>query len=146
MHLKNKELIKRTLNGTWFYERIVNIEYNVGNDFEDNYVGTMDLTFHVTLLQTKEPFKIKIRYYNVDDLTIRKATTFPLSRDLIIHDMKEQGLVSSQRYHVHDDSGYGENDGFEFIEFYCISMEVISVEEFYKWYKKDSISMPLDII
>ncbi|WP_285399416.1 hypothetical protein [Lysinibacillus sp. fls2-241-R2A-57] len=132
MHLKNKELIKRTLNGTWFYERIVNIEYNVGNDFEDNYVGTMDLTFHVTLLQTKEPFKIKIRYYNVDDLTIRKATTFPLSRDLIIHDMKEQGLVSSQRYHVHDDSGYGENDGFEFIEFYCISMEVISVEEFYK--------------
>ncbi|MDM5249111.1 hypothetical protein [Lysinibacillus sp. G4S2] len=132
MHLKNKELIKRTLDGTWFYERIVNIEYNVGNDFEDNYVGTMDLTFHVTLLQTKEPFKIKIRYYNVDDLTIRKATTFPLSRDLIIHDMKEQGLVSSQRYHVHDDSGYGENDGFEFIEFYCISMEVISVEEFYK--------------
>ena len=132
MHLKNKELIKQTLNGTWVYERIVNIEYNVEIDFEDNYVGTMDLTFHVVLLQTKEPFKIKIRYYNVDDLTIRKATTFPLSRDLIVHDMKEQGLVSSQRYHVHDDSGYGENDGFEFIDFYCTSMEVISVEEFYK--------------
>jgi len=132
MHLKNKELIKQRLDGAWVYERIVKIEYNVESDFEDNYVGTMDLTFHITFIETKEPFKIKIRYYHVDDLTIRKATIFPLSRDLIVHDMKERGLVSSQRYHVHDDSGYGENDGFGFIEFYCSSMEVISVEEFYE--------------
>ncbi len=134
MNIKNNELIKKTLSGTFVYERIVKIEYNVKNDFEDNYVGTLDLTFHVTLLKTKEPYKIRVRYYNVDALTIREATTFPLSGDLIIHDMKEQGLVSSQRYHVHDDSGYGENDGFDFIEFYCTSIEVISVEEFYKEY------------
>jgi len=134
VNIKNNELIKKTLSGTFVYERIVKIEYNVKNDFEDNYVGTLDLTFHVTLLKTKEPYKIRVRYYNVDALTIREATTFPLSGDLIIHDMKEQGLVSSQRYHVHDDSGYGENDGFDFIEFYCTSIEVISVEEFYKEY------------
>ncbi|KGR82254.1 hypothetical protein [Lysinibacillus odysseyi] len=134
MNIKNKELIEKTLSGTFVYERIVKIEYNVENDFEDNYVGTLDLTFHVTLLKTKDPYKIRVRYYNVDDLTIREATTFPLSGDLIIHDMKDQGLVSSQRYHVHDDSGYGENDGFEFIEFYCTSIKVISVEEFYKEY------------
>lgn len=92
----------------------------------------MDLTFHVTLLKTKEPYKIRVRYYNIDNLTIREAKTFPLSGGLIIHDWKEQGLASSQRYHIHDDSGYGENDGFEFIEFYCTSMEVMSVDEFYK--------------
>lgn len=134
MNIKNKELIKKTLSGTFVYERIVKIEYNVEDNFEDNYVETLDLTFHVTILKTKEPYKIRVRYYNVDDLTIREAKTFPLSGELIIHDMKAQGLVSSQRYHVHDDSGYGENDGFEFIEFYCTSIEVISVEEFYKEY------------
>lgn len=130
--IKNSELISNTLSGSWIYERIVNIEYNVEHGFDDNFLGTLDLTFHVTLLKTKEPFKIRIRYHNVEDLTIRKATTLPLSGDLIIHDMKEQGMVSSQRYHVHDDSGYGENDGFQFIDFYCKSIEVISVEEFYK--------------
>lgn len=134
MFIKNKDLIKNTLKGTFVYERIIKIEYSVENDYTDNYIGTLDLTFHVTLLQTKEPFKVKIRYSNIDNLTIREATTFPLSGDLIIHDMKEQGIVSSQRYHVHDDSGYGENDGFQFIEFYCTSIEVVLVEEFYKEY------------
>ncbi|MNC07992.1 hypothetical protein D3C75_555620 [compost metagenome] len=132
MHIKNIEMIKNTLRGTWTYERIVKIEYNVETDYEDNYFGVLDLTFHVILLETKEPFKIRIRYYCVDDLTIRNATAFPLSGGLIIHDMKEQGVVSIQRYHVHDDSGYGENDGFQFIDFYCKSIEVISIEEFYK--------------
>ncbi|WP_406866311.1 hypothetical protein AB0764_12245 [Priestia megaterium] len=110
------------------------IEYNVEDSFEDNYAGTLDLTFHVTLLKTKEPYKIRVRYYNIDNLTIREAKTFPLSGGLIIHNLKEQGLASSHLYHVHEDSGYGENDGFEFIEFYCTSIEVISVEEFYKEY------------
>ncbi|ULO07112.1 hypothetical protein H1230_29935 [Paenibacillus sp. 19GGS1-52] len=132
MHIKNIEMIKNTLRGTWVYERIVKIEYNVETDYEDSYLGTLDLTFHVILLETKEPFKIRFRYYDIDDLTIRNATSFPLSGGLIIHDMKEQGVVSIQRYHVHDDSGYGENDGFQFIDFYCKSIEVISIEEFYK--------------
>ncbi|SYX86047.1 hypothetical protein [Paenibacillus alvei] len=131
MYIKNVEMITNTLNDSWVYERIVKIEYNVEDDFEGNYIGTLDLIFHVTLLKTKEPFKIMIRYHDVEDLTIRKATTFPLSGDLIVHDMKEQGLVSNQRYHVHDDGGYGENDGFQFIDFHCNSIEVISVEEFY---------------
>jgi hypothetical protein len=131
VYIKNIEMITNTLNDSWVYERIVKIEYNVEDDFEGNYIGTLDLIFHVTLLKTKEPFKIMIRYHDVEDLTIRKATTFPLSGDLIVHDMKEQGLVSNQRYHVHDDSGYGENDGFQFIDFHCNSIEVISVEEFY---------------
>ncbi|GAB1764615.1 hypothetical protein PMEGAPL125_10350 [Priestia megaterium] len=54
------------------------IEYNVEDSFEDNYAGTLDLTFHVTLLKTKEPYKIRVRYYNIDNLTIREAKTFPL--------------------------------------------------------------------
>ncbi|WP_339158397.1 hypothetical protein MKX50_03160 [Paenibacillus sp. FSL W8-0186] len=132
VNIKNSEIIEDTLNGSWVYERIIKFEYKVEDDLEDNYFGTLDLTFQVTLLKTKEPFKVKFRYHTVDDLTIRKATTIPLSRDLIVHDLKEQGLVSTQRYHVHDDSGYGENDGFQFIEFYCTSIEVISVEEYYK--------------
>ncbi|MCK6076347.1 hypothetical protein KZX70_26025 [Paenibacillus silvae] len=79
-----------------------------------------------------EPFKLKIRYYEINDLTIRKASTFPLTNGLIIRDLKKEGLVSWQEYHVHDDSGYGENDGFQFIDFYCKAIEVVSVKKFYE--------------
>ncbi|URJ61208.1 MULTISPECIES: hypothetical protein [Paenibacillus] len=131
--VKNYEIITNKLNklGAWAYERIVKIDYEIEADYEDNYIGSLDISFCVIILETKEPFKIKIRYHNVYDLTLRKATTLPLNDSLVIHDMKKSGLVSSQQYHVHDDSGYGENDGFGFIDFYCSSIEALSVEEFY---------------
>lgn len=129
----NYEIITDKLNtcGSWAYKRIVKIEYEIELDYEDDYIGRLDITFYVIVLETKEPFKVKIRYHDVHDLTLRKATTLSLTNALIIHNLKDLGLESVQRYHVHDDSGYGENDGFSDIDFYCSSIEAISVEEFF---------------
>ncbi|WP_046228904.1 hypothetical protein [Paenibacillus algorifonticola] len=133
MAIKNYDIITDKLNacGSWAYKRIVKMEYEIELDYEDDYIGRLDISFYVIVLETKEPFKVKIRYHNVYDLTLRKATTLCLTKALIIHDLKDLGLESVQRYHVHDDSGYGENDGFGDIDFYCSAIEAISVEEFY---------------
>lgn len=130
--IKNYETITDKLNalGSWAYKEIVGINYAMDTDFEDNYTTSLTLSFHVSVIETNQRFKMKIRYFNVSDLSVRKITNLYLTRSLIVHDKKELGWDTSQRYHVHDDSGYGENDGYNFIEFYCSSMEAISLEEF----------------
>nr|WP_145406470.1 hypothetical protein [Paenibacillus xylanexedens] len=128
----NENIISNTFKDSWVYDRIIKVVYGVEEDFGNNFIGNLYLTFKVTLLSTMEPFKLKIRYYEINDLTIRKASTFPLTNGLIIRDLKKEGLVSWQEYHVHDDSGYGENDGFQFIDFYCKAIEVVSVKKFYE--------------
>ncbi len=130
--IKNYETVTDKLNalGSWTYKEIVGIDYAMDIDFEDNYTTSLTLSFHVSVIETNQRFKMKIRYFNVSDLSVRKITNLYLTRSLIVHDKKELGWDRSQRYHVHDDSGYGENDGYNFIEFYCSSMEAISLEEF----------------
>jgi hypothetical protein len=108
----------------------VGIDYAMDIVFEDSYTTSLTLSFHVSVIETNQRFKMKIRYFNVSDLSVRKITNLYLTRSLIVHDKKELGWDRSQRYHVHDDSGYGEKDGYNFIEFYCSSMEAISLEEF----------------
>ncbi|MBW7476084.1 hypothetical protein K0T92_15165 [Paenibacillus oenotherae] len=134
--IKNYELMTDKLNalGSWSYEGIVGIEYDIDIDGMDGLTTTLELTFFVSLslIKSNRRFKLKIRYYNVSDLTLRKVTNLYLTDNLIIHDKNEIGWESSKRYHVHDDSGYGENDGFNFIDFYCSSIEAVSVEDFYK--------------
>ncbi|ANS77223.1 hypothetical protein AWM70_12525 [Paenibacillus yonginensis] len=112
------------------FKEIVGIDYTVDIDFEDNYTTSLTLSFLVLVIETGHRFKMKIRYLNVSDFSVRKMTNLYLTRSLIIHDRKELGWEMNQRYHVHDDSGYGENDGYNFIEFYCSSMEAVSLEEF----------------
>ncbi|KZZ85763.1 hypothetical protein [Bacillus sp. SJS] len=130
--IKNYETITDNLNvlGSWTYKEIVGIDYAIDTDFNDNYMPSLTLSFHISVIEPNQRFKMKIRYFNVSDLNIRKITKLYLTRSLIVHDKKELGWDRSQRYHVHDDSGYGENDGYNFIEFYCSSMEAISLEEF----------------
>lgn len=99
-------------------------------DLEDNYTTTLTISFFVSVIETDQRFNMKIRYFNVSELSLIKITNIYLPRSLIIHDKKELGWDRSQRYHVHGDSGYGENEGYNFIEFYCSSMEAISLEEF----------------
>ncbi|WP_099093085.1 hypothetical protein [Paenibacillus yonginensis] len=130
--IKNYETITEKLNalGSWMFKEIVGIDYTVDIDFEDNYTTSLTLSFLVLVIETGHRFKMKIRYLNVSDFSVRKMTNLYLTRSLIIHDRKELGWEMNQRYHVHDDSGYGENDGYNFIEFYCSSMEAVSLEEF----------------
>ncbi|WCT58067.1 hypothetical protein PQ456_03395 [Paenibacillus kyungheensis] len=130
--MKNYHIVTKKLNalGSWAYEGIIGINYDVDIDFEDSYFTILHLYFHVSVIKTRQRFKLKVRYNNVSDLSLRKVTNLYLTDSLIIHDKKELGWDTSQRYHVHDDSGYGENDGYNFIEFYCSSIEVISLEEF----------------
>lgn len=133
MYIENYQNIIDKLNckGAWTFEEITEIKYNIEPDYEDNYIMVLDLTFKVEIIKTKQCFKLKKRYYNVSDFSLKKVTKLYLTNSLIIHDKKESGWDSTQRYHVHDDSGYGENDGYKFIEFYCSSIEAISLEEFY---------------
>ncbi|KWX81132.1 hypothetical protein AMQ84_00995 [Paenibacillus riograndensis] len=132
MTIKNHEIITEKLNilGSWIYKEIVGIDYNIDIDYEDNYTTMLNLFFFVSVIETGQRFKLKVRYHNVSELTLRKVTNLYLTRSLIVHDNKELGWDSNQRYHVHDDSGYGENDGYNFIDFYCSSIEAISLEEF----------------
>ncbi|MGO4533113.1 hypothetical protein AB4Z30_28880 [Paenibacillus sp. 2TAF8] len=131
--IKNYEVTTSQLNelGSWSYEGIIGMEYMVNLDDWDSFHTTLELTFLVELIKSSQRFKLKLKYYNVFNLTIKGATNIPLTNSLIIHDKKEEGWESSQRYHVHDDSGYGENDGFNCINFYCSSIEAISLEDFY---------------
>ncbi|MFM9278478.1 hypothetical protein [Paenibacillus jiagnxiensis] len=130
--IKNYDTITDKLNalGSWTYKEIIGIDYDVDIDFEDNYTTVLTLSFFVSVIETGRRFKIKIRYANVSDFSVRKITNLYLTRSLIVHDKEELGWDTNQRYHVHDDSGYGENDGYNFIEFYCSSIEAISLEEF----------------
>lgn len=130
--IKNYEVITKKLNslGPWTYKEIVGIDYGIDIDYEDNYSTTLNLFFLVSVIKTGQRFKLKVRYHNVSDLSLRKVTNLYLTRNLIVHDNKELGWESNQRYHVHDDSGYGENDGYNFIDFYCSSIEAISLDEF----------------
>ncbi|MCE3199837.1 hypothetical protein [Paenibacillus sonchi] len=132
LFIKNHEIITEKLNtlGSWIYKEIVGIDYNIDIDYEDNYTTMLNLFFFVSVIETGQRFKMKVRYHNVSELTLRKVTNLYLTRSLIVHDNKELGWDSNQRYHVHDDSGYGENDGYNFIDFYCSSIEAISLEEF----------------
>ncbi|WP_322925068.1 hypothetical protein [Paenibacillus campi] len=131
-YIKNYHVVTEKLNalGFWAYEEIIGINYDVKIDFEDNYATVLYLYFHVSVIQTRQRFKLKVRYNNVSNFSLRKVTNLYLTDSLIIHDKKELGWDTSQRYHVHDDSGYGENDGYNFIEFYCSSIEALSLEEF----------------
>ncbi len=130
--IKNYNTITDKLNalGSWTYEEIIRIDYDVDIDFEDIYTTVLTLSFFVSVIETGQRFKMKIRYANVSDFSVRKITNLYLTRSLIVHDKEELGWDTNQRYHVHDDSGYGENDGYNFIEFYCSSIEAISLEEF----------------
>ncbi|CAH8713334.1 hypothetical protein M5W83_26665 [Paenibacillus thiaminolyticus] len=132
MVIENYELITGKLNvlGSWIYKEIVGIDYNIDIDYEDNYTTTLNILFFVSVIETGQRFKLLVRYHNVSDLNLRKVTNLYLTRGLIIHDNKELGWDITQRYHVHDDSGYGEDDGYNFIDFYCSSIEAISLDEF----------------
>ncbi|MET1176133.1 hypothetical protein [Paenibacillus amylolyticus] len=131
--IENYEKITGKLNelGSWSYEGIIGVEYSINIDGSDSSSSTLELTFFVALIKSNQRFKLKFKYYNVSDLTLRKVTNINLTDSLIIHDQKALGWENSNRYHVHDDSGYGENDGFNQIEFYCSSIEAISLEDFY---------------
>lgn len=132
--IKNYTSITDALNklGSWMYKEIIGIDYGVDIDYEDRYHTTLTLTFLVSLIEVDRRFKLRIRYVNVSDFSVKKATNIYLTRDLIVHDNKDLGWDRSKRYHVHDDSGYGENDGSNFIDFYCSSIEAISLEEFWQ--------------
>ena len=131
--MKNYHIVTEKLNAldSWAYEGIIGINYDVDIDFEDGNATILYIYFHVSVIKTRQRFKLKVRYNSVSDFSLRKVTNLYLTDSLIIHDKKESGWdTSRQLYHVHDDSGYGENDGYNFIEFYCSSIEAISLEEF----------------
>ncbi|KQO15412.1 hypothetical protein [Paenibacillus sp. Leaf72] len=131
-YINNYSIVTEKLNalGSWMYEEIIAVNYDIDIDYEDNHITTLDLFFFLSVIETKQRFRLKVRYHNVSELSLRKVTNIYLTDSLIIHDKKEQGWDSNQRYHVHDDSGYGENDGYNFINFHCSSVEAISLEEF----------------
>ena len=130
--IKNYDALTAKLNslGSWTFKEIIGIRYDVDIDFEGNYTTVLTLSFFVLVIETGRRFKLNIRYTNISDLSVNKITNLYLTRGLIVHDKEELGWDTNQRYHVHDDSGYGENDGYNFIEFYCSSIEAISLEEF----------------
>ncbi|WP_411349026.1 hypothetical protein [Paenibacillus sp. WLX2291] len=130
--IKNYKALTAELNalGWWTFKEIVEMHYEVDIDFEDNHTTTLYLSFLVLTIETKRRFKLKIKYKNISNLSLNKVTNFYLTNSLIVHDKSQLGWDTNQRYHVHDDSGYGENDGYNFIEFYCSSIEAVSLEEF----------------
>ncbi|TPG69344.1 hypothetical protein EEL31_12995 [Brevibacillus laterosporus] len=113
--------------GPFVYDSIVELNYYIDVSSIDE-VSILDIKF-VIQAETYEQLEMQMRFKNVSQYTLRKVSgIIGLTRDLIVVDNKDKGWTNEMRYYVHDDSGYGEGDGFGVIEFYCQSIEVISIK------------------
>ncbi|MDR0270335.1 hypothetical protein [Paenibacillus sp.] len=64
--IKNYDALTAKLNflGSWTFEEIVGIDYDVDIDFEGNYTTVLTLSFFVSVIKTGRRFNMKIRYDN----------------------------------------------------------------------------------
>ncbi|QUL56556.1 hypothetical protein KDC22_08710 [Paenibacillus tritici] len=97
--IKNFEVVTDNLNvlGAWTFKEIIGINYTVDYDYKEHNITLLTLLFHIVVIKTGRRFKMKIKYYNVSDLSVRKITNLYLNKSLIVHDKKELGWEICKR-------------------------------------------------
>lgn len=115
---------------SWYDEQIMRIDFCVEENIFNEKRTILYIDTKIANTTNKQIFLKKLKFINVRELCLRKVNYSPIDR-LIIKDMKKEPMdwPKDKRYYVHDDSGYGENDGYKFIAFYCESIEAIGIEE-----------------
>ncbi|MBL1226806.1 hypothetical protein [Enterococcus sp. BWR-S5] len=114
------------------FSDIMKIEYNIEENIFNEKRSVLLLDLKTKFSKKPQVMLSKFKFNNVSELSLKEVTNIDIYDRLIIKDMKNEPMdwPSEKRYHVHDDSGYGENDGYNYINFYCESIEAIGLEEF----------------
>ncbi|KRN57750.1 hypothetical protein [Carnobacterium divergens] len=130
--IKNSELIVNFLKNKrpWYFHEIIGINFQTDLDYEGNSKNVLLITFIIKCSQLSDEYVATIKFVDASDVTLNKVTRVPIGDRLIIHDTQQNGWETKQRYHVHDDNGYGEETGFRFIDFYCSAIEAIEIKSF----------------
>ncbi|MGC6769764.1 hypothetical protein ACYSNR_18575 [Enterococcus sp. LJL128] len=119
--------------GSYSFSNIMKIEFCIEENIFNESRSVLYLDFKVSFSKSKSILLAKIKFNNVSNLCLNKlANNIDISEGLYIHDMKNEPMdwPNEERFHIHDDSGYGQNDGYMYIDFYCESIEAIGLEEF----------------
>lgn len=110
------------------YEQIIDLHYCYEFDEYYDSIPTLYLSTLLKSFDGKETKVIKVRYTNVRDLKL--TGNIYISGGLIMKDTyTPNGGINDSRYYIHDDNGYGEDDGFDCIEFYCGSFKIVEVSD-----------------
>ena len=132
-NIKNYHKIIEDIDSTlgWYEKQIMRIEFQLDENIFNEQRTILSIDTKIANATNNQIFLKKLKFIDVRDLSLREVNYSPIGR-LIIQDMKEVGSAYSEdmRFYVHDDSGYGENDGYKYIAFYCASIEAVGLEEF----------------
>ncbi|MGX7418093.1 hypothetical protein ACWOFR_04730 [Carnobacterium gallinarum] len=140
-NLSNSEIVLNTIKNNedrFLFKEIVGVEYKIDLDYDNDSKHYLILSFIYSNLDQSIEYLAKIKYTEVSELVLNKVNRIPIGGRLIVQDNKKNGWASNQRFHIHDDSGYGENDGFQYLNFYCSKMEATSIEPFARKIDLDS--------
>jgi len=133
-YIKNSNVILDEIgsDNPFHFSDIMKIEYNIKENIFNEKCSVLILDLKAKFSKKPQVMVSKIKFNNVSDLSLKEVTDIDVYDRLIIRDMDNEPMAwaGSKRYHVHDDSGYGENDGYNYINFYCESIEAIGLEEF----------------
>jgi len=118
--IKHMEKIMNIISDFKFSDlnRIIHFSYYVD---QFDYDNTSNIEACFMLKNYLQEFKVCIKFYNVSKFKLDEVSKVICISGFDIESMKERGWDRSQKYHVFD----YENDT---IEFFCESIEVVSVE------------------
>ncbi|ALS02415.1 hypothetical protein ATZ33_13770 [Enterococcus silesiacus] len=107
------------------------IDFCVEENIFNEKLTVLNIDTKIANTTNNQIFLEKLKFVNVRNLSLKEINYSPIN-NLIVEDMKDVSNDYSEdmRFHVHDDSGYGEKDGYKYISFYCENIEAIDLEEF----------------
>lgn len=133
-YVENSKIIldKIGKNNNFHFTDIMKIEFVIEENIFNEQRSILYLDLKTKIDVTSQIVVSKFKFNNVSELSLKEVTTITIYDRLIIKDMKKEPMAwpKDKRFHVHDDSGYGENDGYMYINFYCENIEAIGLEEF----------------
>lgn len=128
-YYKIQEKLDREVS--WYDKQLMRIDFRVEENIFNEKRTVLYLDTKIANTTDNQIFLEKLKFVDVRDLSLKEVNYSPIDR-LIIQDTKEtsDSYSKDMRFYVHDDSSYGENDGYNYIAFYCASIEAIGLEEF----------------
>ena len=132
-NIKNYHKIIEKIDSTlgWYEKQIMRIEFQLDENIFNEQRTILSIDTKIANATNNQIFLQKLKFIDVRDLSLREVNYSPIGR-LIIQDTKgvDDAYSEDMRFYVHDDSGYGENDGYKYIAFYCANIEAVGLEEF----------------
>lgn len=133
-YIENSQVIldKIGSNNPFHFSDIMKIEYCIEENVFNEKRSILILDVKMNFSKTSNVMLSRFKFNNVSELSLKEVTTIDIYDRFIIKNMLKEPMdwPKDKKFHVHDDSGYGENDGFNYINFYCESIEAIGIEEF----------------